>query len=153
MVRVRAATPRDLPRMMEIAAHSATASQWPAARYEELFASETQQLRVALVVEEGTDAVVGFIVARQMDEEWEIENIAVSGPARRRGLGTRLLGEFMNVVRSRSGSQIYLEVRESNVAARALYEKWAFVEAGRRKLYYEDPAEDALVLSFSFPRP
>ena len=46
---------------------------------------------------------------------------------------------------------IFLEVRESNRAAKALYEKWAFTEEGRRKAYYTDPEEDALILKFSFP--
>jgi len=55
-------------------------------------------------------------------------------------------------VRSRGGIDVYLEVRESNHAARALYEKWAFQEAGRRKSYYRDPDEDALLLRFSFPQ-
>jgi ribosomal-protein-alanine N-acetyltransferase len=93
------------------------------------------------------------LAARQVaGSEWEIENVAVSGPARRRGLGSHLLGAFLDLVRSRGGIEVYLEVRESNRAARALYEKWAFQEAGRRKSYYRDPDEDALVLRFSFPQ-
>jgi [ribosomal protein S18]-alanine N-acetyltransferase len=96
-------------------------------------------------------AVEGFIIARQIDDEWEIENIAIHGPARRLGLGTRLLGAFLDLVREHGGKQVFLEVRESNHAARALYEKWAFVESGRRKLYYHDPPEDAVVLHFSPP--
>ena len=135
--------------MMEIACHAATAAQWGQSEYARLFAPEIQQNRLALVVEEN-GAVCGFIVARQVDCEWEIENIAVSGPARRRGLATRLMGEFMDLARSRGGKAVYLEVRESNLAARMLYEKWAFAETGRRKGYYENPAEDALIFKFSF---
>jgi ribosomal-protein-alanine N-acetyltransferase len=148
MVRVRAANAADLARMKEIAGHAATAAQWRESEYEELFAPEMQQNRLALMVEQN-DAVCGFIVARQIDYEWEIENIAISGPARRRGLGTRLVGEFIDLARSRGAKTIYLEVRESNLAARMLYEKWAFVETGRRKGYYADPAEDALILAIS----
>jgi len=149
MVHVRPAAAGDLLRLVEIAAHSVTAAQWNQAEYQKLFAPEALQHRVVLVVEEGAE-VAGFIVGRQIGHEWEIENIAVTGSARRRGLGTRLLGEFMDLVRSRGGREIFLEVRESNLAARALYEKWALVEAGRRKLYYEDPPEDALIFKFSF---
>lgn len=149
-VRVRPAEPADLPRLVEIASHSATAAQWNQAEYHKLFASELLQNRTAMVVEQdGT--VVGFIVGREAEREWEIENIAVTGSARRCGLGTRLLGEFLDMVRRRDGAAVFLEVRESNLAARALYEKWAFVEAGRRKMYYQDPSEDALVLKFNFP--
>jgi [ribosomal protein S18]-alanine N-acetyltransferase len=149
MLRVRPATEADLPRLVEIAAHSATAAQWNQAEYAKLFAPATMQKRATLVVEESGN-VAGFIVGKQIDHEWEIENIAVTGDARRRGLGTRLLGEFLELVRSRGGREIFLEVRESNHAARALYEKWAFVEADRRKAYYQHPAEDALIFRFYF---
>jgi ribosomal-protein-alanine acetyltransferase len=148
MVRVRAAEASDLKRLIEIAAHSATAARWNAAEYQKLFAPESLENHAVLVIEEQS-TVMGFIVGRQIGPEWEIENIAVTGPARRRGLGTRLLGEFLDLVRSRGGREIFLEVRESNLAARALYEKWAFVEAGRRKAYYENPAEDGLILGIS----
>lgn len=148
MVRVRPAAAGDLQRFLEIAAHSATAAHWNPDEYHKLFASETPQNRAALVMEEDAQ-VVGFIVGRQIDQEWEIENIAIAGSARRRGLGTRLLGEFIRLVRSRGGREIFLEVRESNTAARSLYEKWAFTEVSRRKAYYQNPDEDALVLSFS----
>jgi ribosomal-protein-alanine N-acetyltransferase len=150
MVRVRAATAGDLDRLMEIAAHSATAARWSAAEYAKLCATEPSANRVTLVVEQES-TVTGFLAGRQLGDEWEIENIAVSGPARRRGLGSRLLGEFLDRVRESGGKAVFLEVRESNRAARALYEKWAFTDAGRRKAYYDNPAEDALVLKFSFP--
>jgi ribosomal-protein-alanine N-acetyltransferase len=149
MVRVRAATAGDLDRLMEIAAHSATAAQWSPAEYARLCAAEPPN-RVTLVVEQES-TVVGFVSGRQLGDEWEIENIAVSGPARRHGLGSRLLGEFLDRVRQSGGKAVFLEVRESNRAARALYEKWAFTEAGRRKSYYGNPTEDAVVLKFSFP--
>ena len=151
MVRVRQGEAADLPRLVEIAAHSATAAQWNQTEYHKLFAPETQQDRATLVIEQD-GKVAGFIVGRQVGGEWEIENIAVTGSARRCGLGTRLLGEFLDLVRDRGGKEIFLEVRESNRAARALYEKWAFIETGRRKMYYHDPAEDAMVLRFDFGR-
>ncbi|HZI58779.1 MAG TPA: ribosomal protein S18-alanine N-acetyltransferase [Verrucomicrobiae bacterium] len=149
-VRVRPAEPADLPRLVEIASHSATAAQWNHTEYLKLFVQNNQQDHTVLVIEQ-EGSVVGFIVARQVEGEWEIENIAVTGPARRCGLGTRLLGEFLDLVRERGGKVVFLEVRESNLAARALYGKWAFLEAGRRKMYYQDPPEDALILKFNFP--
>ncbi|HEV8182334.1 MAG TPA: ribosomal protein S18-alanine N-acetyltransferase [Candidatus Angelobacter sp.] len=151
-VRVRPAEPADLPRLMEIASHSATAAGWNEQQYTRLFSPEASRNQVTLVIQQD-GKVVGFLAARQVaGSEWEIENVAVSGPARRRGLGSHLLGSFLDLVRSRGGIEIYLEVRESNHAARALYEKWAFQEAGRRKSYYREPDEDALVLRFSFPQ-
>src|SRR5437899_2618349 len=106
---------------MEIAAHSATAAQLNQGEYLQLFAQQSQQARLVMVVEERAE-VVGFIAGKQIDQECEIENIAVVGSARRRGLGTRLLGEFLQLIRERGGREIWLEVRESNLAARALYE-------------------------------
>jgi ribosomal-protein-alanine N-acetyltransferase len=150
MVRVRPAESPDLPRLVEIASHSATAAQWNQAEYQKLFAPAAGQVRVALVVQKDEE-VVGFIVGREAVDEWEIENIAVTGAARRCGLGSRLVGELLDQVRNRGGTTIFLEVRESNRAARALYEKWAFNEVGRRKMYYQNPAEDALILKFKFP--
>jgi len=153
-VRVRPAEAADLSRLVEIASHSVTAAQWNQTEYQKLFALEHPQAqpqpRTALVVEQD-GSVVGFIVGRQADHEWEIENIAVTGSARRCGLGSRLVGELLGLVRSRGGKTVFLEVRESNRAARSLYEKWAFIEVGRRKMYYQNPAEDALVLQFKFP--
>lgn len=160
---VRPAEPADLPRLVEIASHSATAAQWNQAEYLKLFAGdqpeaptqvvdpqEKAQSRTALVVEQSGN-VVGFIVGRQVADEWEIENIAVTGAARRCGLGSRLVGELLDHVRSLGGKTVFLEVRESNRAARSLYEKWAFLEIGRRKMYYQEPTEDALLLKFIFP--
>jgi [ribosomal protein S18]-alanine N-acetyltransferase len=166
-VHVRPAELADLPRLVEIASHSATAAQWNQAEYLKLFATEQPdaqpqanpqtadpniktQHRTALVVEQ-LETVVGFIVGRQVEDEWEIENIAVTGAARRCGLGSRLVGELLDLVRSRGGKSVFLEVRESNRAARSLYEKWAFLEVGRRKMYYQNPREDALILKFKFP--
>jgi ribosomal-protein-alanine N-acetyltransferase len=155
-VHVRPAEASDLPRLVEIAAHSATAAQWNPAEYQKLFLSDSAldldqtQPRTALVVEQD-GSVAGFIVGRQAEDEWEIENIAVTGSARRYGLGSRLVGEMLDLIRSRGGKTVFLEVRESNRAARSLYEKWAFIEVGRRKMYYQNPAEDALILKFKFP--
>ena len=146
-IKIRKALPADLPRLIEIARHAVTAAQWSVAQYERMFSSG----RLALVIEENGQ-VMAFIVGRGLAEEWEIENIAVSGPARRRGLGSHLLGEFLHHVQSNGGREVFLEVRESNRAARELYEKWAFIEAGRRKSYYQDPPEDALILKFYFPQ-
>jgi ribosomal-protein-alanine N-acetyltransferase len=146
MISVRSATADDVPVMMEIAKHAVTAAQWGLTQYEQMFSSE----RAVLVIEEN-GKVMGFIVGRGLGSEWEIENVAVSGSARRRGLGSHLLGEFLHHVRSSGGQEVFLEVRESNRAARALYEKWAFLEAGRRKSYYQNPREDALILKFYFP--
>ena len=54
------------------------------------------------------------------------------------------------MARARGAKAVFLEVRESNQAARALYEKWAFLESGRRRRYYQEPDEDAILYRIDF---
>lgn len=145
---LRPATPADLPAMMALEKHSATAAHWSAEQYEALFRPSKPD-RIALLLQEESN-LQGFVSARVVEGEWEIENIAIAGPARRRGLGTRLLGELLDLARAQDARAVFLEVRESNRAARALYEKWAFVESGRRPKYYQDPEEDAILYRLGF---
>jgi ribosomal-protein-alanine N-acetyltransferase len=154
MICIRPAQNRDIPYLMAIARGSSTAARWNEQQYAKILASEPRE-HVCLVVCED-EHTVGFLVSRSVtpDEgEWEIENVAVADSAQRRGLASRLLGEFLNIVRDRGARRVFLEVRESNYAARRLYEKFDFVEAGRRKSYYHSPEEDALILRFTFLRP
>lgn len=146
---VRPAISADIPSMMRLMQHSATAAHWSREKYDRIFVGESPR-RLALVIEESS-GLQGFLVAQEVVDEWEIENIAVSGQARRHGLGTRLLGEFLDRVRAEGASAVFLEVRESNRAARLLYQKWAFEESGRRVRYYSQPEEDAIVYKLSFP--
>jgi ribosomal-protein-alanine N-acetyltransferase len=145
---IRAATVADLPAMMQLEKRAATAAHWSAEQYEALFRASAPG-RAALIMREES-GLQGFVIARVVGEEWEIENIAVAGPSRRRGLGTRLLGELLDSARAKGAAAVFLEVRESNQAARALYEKWAFRESGRRPRYYKDPAEDAILYRLDF---
>jgi [ribosomal protein S18]-alanine N-acetyltransferase len=89
--------------------------------------------------------MAGFVVAASVGREWEIENVVVAEEARRRGLGGSLMQALMERARRQGAESVFLEVRESNVAAVALYRKWGFKEAGKRKGYYSAPAEDGLL--------
>ncbi len=143
---IRPAGVADLPDMMALEKRATTAAHWSAERYEELFRASG---RTSLIIEEASRAQ-GFVIARVVGADWEIENIAIAGPARRRGLGTRLLGELLDLARAKGAEAVFLEVRESNSAARSLYEKWAFIESGCRKRYYKDPEEDAILYRLDF---
>ncbi len=145
---IRAATVADLPAMMSLERRAATAAHWSAEQYEALFGGSNPGRVALIMIEEAR--VQGFVMARVLGNEWEIENIAIAGPARRRGLGTRLLGELLDMARARGAAAMFLEVRESNQAARALYEKWAFLESGRRPVYYQDPQEAAILYRLDF---
>ena len=147
MFLVRPATPADLPALLALESDSAAAAHWSEAEYRRLFAEAG---RVTLVI--GEAAVQGFVVGRNLGPEWEIENIAVASSAQRRGLGKRLVQELLDLARSRGAQAVFLEVRESNRAARALYSKMGFIESGRRTCYYHNPEEDALVCKKLFPQ-
>jgi ribosomal-protein-alanine N-acetyltransferase len=145
---VREGTREDIPRLLEIAQESSSAAQWSQTQYEHLFAPEVVQ-ESCLLVAEVDGALVGFLVGRGLEGDWEIENIAVTSQWRRQGVGTELLKGFL--VRSQKAAKtVHLEVRESNRAAQELYKKSGFVQIGRRKSYYSAPPEDAILLRFSF---
>jgi ribosomal-protein-alanine N-acetyltransferase len=102
--------------------------------------------RVAFLIAEAAGAVRGYVVAWFVLDEGEIGNLAVASEARRHGVGARLLDGAIAAVRRSNVDTLYLEVRDSNAAARALYASRGFVEVGRRRDYYRRPKEDALVL-------
>jgi [ribosomal protein S18]-alanine N-acetyltransferase len=97
----------------------------------------------------GPDApkrVLGYVVAIFAADEGEIANLAVAPDAQRRGIGARLLDSALSEAERRGAAVLYLEVRESNEAARGLYRSRGFHEVGRRRSYYQRPVEDALLL-------
>lgn len=79
-------------------------------------------------------------------DEGQITNIAVAFDTRRRGCGRAVLEFLITVAKERDCAQIALEVRASNKAAIALYEKYGFFVAGQRRRFYKAPVEDALVM-------
>ncbi|MBA2708903.1 MAG: ribosomal protein S18-alanine N-acetyltransferase [Gemmatimonadaceae bacterium] len=98
-----------------------------------------------VVADEGGD-VAGYAVVSCVADEAEVLNIAVSPTRQRSGLGGRLLDAAMDQAKTRGAGKFFLEVRESNAAARALYASRGFKGISRRNGYYQNPAEDALVL-------
>jgi [ribosomal protein S18]-alanine N-acetyltransferase len=148
-VRLRRATPADIPHMRQLEQFSKTAAHWSASQYDALFDPDAQA-RVALVAaEESADAPIrGFLIARCLADEWEIENIIVDQPYRQCGVGSSLVRELLAEARTANAISVILEVRESNRAALRLYENIGFKLEGRRKDYYRDSAEDALLYRF-----
>lgn len=103
--------------------------------------------RVALVAE--TTEVVGFVALLAATAEWELENIAVAPQVRRAGVARTLIERAAGQARSAGAREIVLEVRESNLAARRLYESCGFRQTGLRPRYYSNPAESAVLYSLS----
>jgi len=136
---------------MDLERESATAAHWSRQQYEGIFATSNPKSveRVVLIAEdeaaEEESEIFGFLVARRVDVEWELENIVVANGMRRRGTGTLLLTELITQARAAGGCAIFLEVRASNQDARAFYQRTGFEEAGVRSGYYAAPAENAVL--------
>ena len=140
---------------------SATAGHWTEEQYRQALAREGPE-RLVLVAENfpplasahetsthAETSPLGFLVAQHLPPEWELENIVVSPTARRNGLAKRLLATLLEAARKTNSISVFLEVRESNAAARTLYEKTGFEQFGRRKSYYTNPSEDAILYRLS----
>jgi [ribosomal protein S18]-alanine N-acetyltransferase len=140
---IRIAALADADQMPSLAATAESAAQWSGDSYLRIF---TEPGRLALVAE-SDNHLVGFIVARTVADQWEIENVVVGTDHRRHGIGTQLVNAVIDAARSHAVEQLLLEVRESNHTARALYRKLGFIESGRRSGYYSAPSEGAILLT------
>ena len=99
------------------------------------------------LVAEQDGAAVGYVGCQTVLDEGYIANVAVAGPMRRHGLATRLMEMLFAFARRERLGFITLEVRESNAPAIAFYEKTGFGVAGRRRRYYANPTEDAVLMT------
>ena len=139
---IRVFLPADAAAVTEILKGSPEASQWTEWGFRELLGWRG----VLALVREDDRKVIGFIIGRQVGGEAEILNAAVIVTRRRKGEGGALLKAVMDEFRARRVSRVFLEVRESNQAGIAFYEKHGFSKTGRRAGYYRDPDEAAIVM-------
>ena len=117
---------------------------WSAGSFRALFGNPLVHFAVAEDAISGR--VLGYVVSWYVVDEAEIANLAVADDVRRGGIGARLLDHALDIAKERHSRVVFLEVRESNAGARALYASRGFEVAGRRSKYYRKPVEDALVL-------
>ena len=101
-------------------------------------------VRFISAFDEDADEPIGYAILQILDDEAELLSVAVSGGFRRRGAG---------LARNEGVKNMYLEVRESNLCARRLYESEGFVPVGKRRGYYKKPTEDALVMRAELTAP
>ncbi len=90
--------------------------------------------------------VVAYVIGRLIPPEGEIYRVAVAPEYRRRGVAYRLLDYAVKTSRGRGLENIFLEVRSENVAAIKLYSAYGFTEVGRRRGYYRNPPDDAIIM-------
>jgi len=89
-------------------------------------------------------ALTGYVICSRYEEVWHIMNVAVDPRELRQGIATALLENLIG--RLGEDARMTLEVRPSNHAAIALYERFGFLAAGTRRRYYQDNGEDALIM-------
>lgn len=141
-IALRTATPDDIAGMAAIE-QLCFSDPWPPSGFEDLM----RQPHARLMVATGKAAVVcGYCVLLHGGGEGEIANIAVAPSFRRRGIAAVLLDDALGAATTLGLGSVFLEVRVSNESARELYASRGFAPVGRRRAYYREPLEDALVL-------
>lgn len=142
-------TEHDLLEVVEIEEQSGLSRWGWGAYYAELQGGNRELMLVAkpLYVHVDERNIAGYIVARETAGELHINNVAVREQYRRRGYGALLLGRVLDEARRKRATAAFLEVRDGNSAAQALYRKCGFRGIAKRANYYSDPVEDAIVMT------
>lgn len=146
---VREVAPNDIAAIARIE-RASFGDPWSQESFRELLGMPAAIFLVATRPAENT--VAGYVIAAIASDQAEILNLAVRPSDRRGGLGGELLDAAFSVLRSRGAREVFLEVRESNQAALGLYRSRGFTALSRRRNYYRNPLEDALVLRRAIER-
>jgi len=130
---------------------------WTPRHFRQALASPEQVLTLVLRAGFGADeegrGIRAYCVVETVVDEMHIHDLAVHPDHRRKGLGRRLLGLVLGIAARRGAETAFLEVRQSNWPALALYRSMGFEALSVRRDYYQRPQEDALVLRRSGLRP
>lgn len=147
-IHLRALRRSDVEQVKAIELSWPLLSHWDIAVYDRV-ARLTENAQGIVAIERRGDEqekVVGFVVYRVTIPETEILNIAVDPVCIRKQIGSRLLQYVERLVVAQGVKNLFLEVRPSNAPAREFYFKRGFTEVGRRKEYYAQPIEDAILM-------
>ena len=155
MVTVRAATVGDIEGVLRVERSAAEAPHWGEAEYRAALDGAGVVGRCLMVGTQVSESrpgapapgtLVGFAMGKVAAGIGELESVAVAGTARRQGVGRALCLAVMDWCRAQGAEAMELEVRVGSAGAIGLYEGLGFVETGRRRGYYREPAEDALLM-------
>jgi [ribosomal protein S18]-alanine N-acetyltransferase len=144
---VRALAPQDLAPVQSLLAHCPEAAQWS---MQGLLGLLTASDRAWVAECDRSNTICGFLSACIVSDQAEVLNLAVSPECRRAGHATALLREALSEFRRFNMSSIFLEVRESNLAAIRFYERCGFAKNGVRPGYYRNPNEAAILMMKKF---
>jgi [ribosomal protein S18]-alanine N-acetyltransferase len=144
-LQIRRLTYADLPQVIAIE-RRAFPTPWSLAMFV-LELSKPSGICLAATIDE---RIVGYLVCSRYDTVWHVMNVAVDDRLRRQGIATALMERLFGLA-DKPNEQYTLEVRTSNDAAIKLYERFDFRAAGRRRAYYHDNREDALIMWRTVP--
>ncbi len=139
--RIRRMREPDLPRVRVIE-DACFSTPWKEATFRGLMKRTDTDLFVA----ELDGDVAGYAACWTVIDQSELGNVAVSPLARGLGMGGALVDTVVERVKERGAHEVFLEVRESNRVAQDIYRNRGFIVVGRRRSYYAQPTEDALVM-------
>lgn len=142
---IRPMTPADLPAVLSIE-RQCQPDPWS----EAMFLAELENPSATVDLCEGEGRVVGFLCSWLIFGELSILNLATAPQQQRQGIAAKLLQHCLQRAHGVGLERAWLEVRAGNYPAIALYQRFGFTEAGRRKKYYAD-GEDALVMQRGWP--
>jgi len=143
---IRGMAIEDLDEVMEIERLSFV-SPWTGRLFEETLGSSVS---TSVVMEKG-GSVVGYVILYAVKPEAHILNIAVHPKHRGKGYGAGLINYVLNHFKLQKVTEFFLEVREGNIGAIRLYRRYGFEKIGKRKKYYTETNEDAVVMRLSLP--
>jgi [ribosomal protein S18]-alanine N-acetyltransferase len=144
-LRIRKLSYGDLPSVISIERRSFP-TPWSLA----MFVLELSKPSGICLAAEDDSGLIGYLVCARYDEVWHLMNVAVSSENRRRGVASELIDRLFE--EAGSDARFTLEVRVSNLPAIAMYEQIGFRSAGRRRSYYHDNGEDALIMWMAYER-
>jgi ribosomal-protein-alanine N-acetyltransferase len=136
----------DLPQVLAIEVASFSQPWTPEMFESDLARTDLAALLVARAAAGPSTPVAGYICTYRLTDELHVNNLAVHPRWRRQGVASALLQAALELGRRDRARRAILEVRISNLGAQALYRAFGFEEAGVRRRYYAQPAEDALVM-------
>ena len=113
---------------------------------EKAFRDSMESDNTIYIVAKENDNVAGYAGMYLSFEEGNITNVAVNPLSRRKGIGEKIVRDILNRAYEKGVRDVFLEVRETNSVAIALYEKIGFKEEGIRKNFYDKPRENALIM-------
>ena len=142
---IRKATENDIDALLILERQCITPPWTEGALLSEIYNNDTVFL-VSERQDEDAGQIAGFAVLRLIGEDAELFQIVADLNYRREGIATHLLNQVIKDAKNTGVTRLFLEVRVSNDAAIALYERFGFTSISLRKLYFIEPIEDARVM-------